>query len=511
MNKFLFFNKNVNKNFFNSFLKKFLFNFGEINTINLLDSIKNLGFKFATKGGISLSIQEFKVPNLRNKLINDSFFKLNQEKINLNENCYNYLSKTYQVWNNVNCLLRKKIIDFFVNQDKFNNLFMISTSGARGNLSQIYQMIGMRGLMSDNKGDIITEPILSNFKEGLKISEYLISSFGARKGIVDTALRTADSGYLTRRLVECCYNVAIRGLNCRSKRFIDYSNLSDLILSYDDHFIYRNIFSNEINFNKKNKVFSIDFLRKKINTNIFVYSPLSCQYKQSICQHCYGYRSIKKKVELGKPVGILAGQSLGEPATQMTMRTFHTGGVSSNSEYDSNTTNISGFLKLKNLTYNFSFINLINFNNKEINILIKNEDFLYSKNFLKRIKNFFLKKGTNVSELKLFNFDSSTYEYCSFKLLFSEFSGQVFNLENKNYNKDMFDNLVLISSNQYIKILPILISKIRFAVDNLNKKKFLLFIKNYRNFIWTKLIKLIKINRVIETKIEVITILNKFK
>jgi len=224
MNKLIFINKNVDKKFFNDFLKQFLINFNTYSTLNLLDSLKQLGFKFATKGGISISIEDFKT-SLKKKIINKSFYDIYNKNQNLKkEHNINSLHNS-KIWNNANDFLKNNISKFFKNYDTFNNLYMISISGARGNMSQVHQMVGMRGLMSDNKGDLILNPILSNFREGIEISEYLISSFGARKGIVDTALRTADSGYLTRRLVECSYNILIRDIKCNSNRYINYNSL----------------------------------------------------------------------------------------------------------------------------------------------------------------------------------------------------------------------------------------------------------------------------------------------
>ncbi len=450
-NDLLFFNTNVNKTFFNSFIKKFLFNFGDFNTTSLLDSLKNLGFKFATKGGISLSIEDFKTPKLKKYLINESFYKVQKS---LNENSTNYLIKTSSIWNNASYLLQTNIVKFFKNKDNFNNLYMISFSGARGNFSQVHQMIGMRGLMSDNKGDLISHPIISNFREGITIAEYLISSFGARKGIVDTALRTADSGYLTRRLVECAYNVLIRDIKCDSKRSVDYSSISNNKFCFEGHFIFNAYKS--INYKKiyKNSHIIENKTSKLKFKHIYIRSPFTCSYKQSICLYCYGVRKISKSLNnLGLPIGLIAGQSLGEPATQMTMRTFHTGGTFMSTELNKDQFNISGFLNTI-ISGKFIKINIIDFKNNKSSIKLNNFNYSFFN-----LKDTYIKKGKNLADLNFIPTNIYQKE-TSFKLVTSKFSGEIFNLGDTNYNLkniNFVHDYILISSeiltNNYLKIL----------------------------------------------------------
>ena len=212
-------------------------------------------------------------------------------------------------------------------------------SGARGNISQVQQLIGMRGLMADPNGQIIHLPIKSNFREGLTSTEYLISCYGARKGVVDTALRTATAGYLTRRLVDTAQQVVICQLDCNTRKGIFLSNLyqgNKLIFSLKDQLLGRTLSKNI--FHVKNKYFGIrnqqldqetsSFLAKNFN-KIFVRSALSCESSNyTLCQLCYGWNlSHARLVSLGEVVGVIAAQSIGEPGTQLTMRTFHTGGV----------------------------------------------------------------------------------------------------------------------------------------------------------------------------------------
>ena len=209
-------------------------------------------------------------------------------------------------------------------------------SGARGNLSQVRQLVGMRGLMADPNGQIIDIPIIHNFREGLTITDYIMSAYGARKGVVDTALRTADSGYLTRRLIDVAQDVIIREQDCQTKHSLKIYKKEKL-----EHFfeklvgltaaetIYSNTFKSILI--KKNEQITEKIASAIINENINsikVHSPLTCQSSRSICQKCYGWNlSYSKLVNLGEAVGIIAAQSIGEPGTQLTMRTFHTGGI----------------------------------------------------------------------------------------------------------------------------------------------------------------------------------------
>lgn len=208
-------------------------------------------------------------------------------------------------------------------------------SGARGNMSQVRQLIGMRGLMADQDGNIIDLPIETNFREGLSSADYMISSYGARKGIVDTALKTADSGYLTRRLIYLCQELIIRELDCKSKEgillFLKHNQLKKnaigrTLISYKRNNVEKLIIDS--------RVITEDVVNELISNNsllLNVRSPLTCNSAESICQKCYGWNLVhSKEISLGEAVGILAAQSIGEPGTQLTMRTFHTGGIFTN-------------------------------------------------------------------------------------------------------------------------------------------------------------------------------------
>jgi DNA-directed RNA polymerase subunit beta' len=217
---------------------------------------------------------------------------------------------------------------------------MMAFSGARGNISQVRQLVAMRGLMADPQGQIIDLPIKSNFREGLTVTEYIISSYGARKGLVDTALRTADSGYLTRRLVDVAQDIIIREIDCGTQRSIIIKDMvanNQVLIPIANRLVGRVLFEtlyyphdggviahvNQDLDHETNKII-VDAGIKSVS----VRSPLTCDSARSVCQFCYGWNLAHGSlVDLGEAVGIIAAQSIGEPGTQLTMRTFHTGGV----------------------------------------------------------------------------------------------------------------------------------------------------------------------------------------
>ncbi len=212
-------NKTINKKEIKNLIKWFICNYGGLRTERLLDKLKELGFKISTKAGISLNLEDLEVPMSKKDLIKNAeqdIKNLNKE-VNLGQiNVVKYTEKTNKVWANTNELLKEDIIETFRQKNIINPLYIMTLSGARGNISQIKQLVGMRGLMSDSQGEIISMPIKSNLKEGLNIKEYFISCYGARKGIVDTALKTANSGYLTRRLIYASQNQIIKKTDCQT-------------------------------------------------------------------------------------------------------------------------------------------------------------------------------------------------------------------------------------------------------------------------------------------------------
>ena len=234
--KIINFNRTFDKNEIKNLINWFLTNYGSLRTQKLLDKLKELGFKYSTKAGISLGIEDFKIPPIKNtlfknteKLVIKNTKNYEKGKINITK----HIKKITEIWNTTNEILKNEIITNFRQTDLINPLYMMTLSGARGNISQIKQLVGMRGLMSDSQGEIINLPIKNNFKEGLNVTEYFISCYGARKGLVDTALKTANSGYLTRRLVYVSQGQIIKQPNCKTK----YSNIVLIIINNKKNFI----------------------------------------------------------------------------------------------------------------------------------------------------------------------------------------------------------------------------------------------------------------------------------
>lgn len=318
-------------------------NYGIARAANMADRLKDLGFYYATKAGISLSLEDLRIPPVKKSLLESTInliiqadYKYKRGEITAVER----FQKVIDTWNNSSEMLKKEVIKYFKNTDPLNAIYMMAFSGARGNISQVRQLVGMRGLMSDPQGQIIDLPISSNFREGLTVTDYFISSYGARKGLVDTALRTADSGYLTRRLVDVAQDVIIRDFDCKTSKGIILENIIDnnkLVISLEQILIGRvlaeDIFdplNNSLIARSNqdvNDVLSKNIVKAGIN-KVLVRSPITCNAADSVCQKCYGWNLAHGKlVDLGEAVGIIAAQSIGEPGTQLTMRTFHTGGV----------------------------------------------------------------------------------------------------------------------------------------------------------------------------------------
>nr|QCI08975.1 RNA polymerase b'-subunit [Inkyuleea mariana] len=318
-------------------------NYGIARAANMADRLKDLGFYYATKAGISLSLEDLRIPPSKQNLLSitmksiaDTDSRYRRGEITAVER----FQKVIDTWNNASENLKKQVVQYFKNTDPLNSIYMMAFSGARANISQVRQLVGMRGLMSDPQGQIIDLPIASNFREGLTITDYFISSYGARKGLVDTALRTADSGYLTRRLVDVAQDVIIRESDCKTSKGILLEEMIDnhkILINLEQALLGR-VLAEDIIDPISNHIVAyagqdIDPIvsNKIINLglrNILVRSPLTCNSIRSVCQSCYGWNLAHGKiVDLGEAVGIIAAQSIGEPGTQLTMRTFHTGGV----------------------------------------------------------------------------------------------------------------------------------------------------------------------------------------
>ena len=318
-------------------------NYDSMQACFLADELKYLGFKYASQAGISISIEDLKIPFVKNLMLETANREIiNAEKIYLKGKITDVerFQKIIDTWSLTSESLKDQIIYFFKNYDPLNSVYIMAFSGARGNLSQVRQLIGMRGLMSDPNGEILKLPIKKNFREGLTITDYLMSGYGARKGIVDTALKTANSGYLTRRLIDVAQDILIREKDCLTSHSfllsISNNQLKKIDLIYDK--ILGRVLSKPV-FDSKTKT-----LIAKTNTQVtpklieefqqrqikefYIRSPLTCNLYRAICQKCYGWDLANENlVDIGEAVGILAGQSIGEPGTQLTMRTFHTGGI----------------------------------------------------------------------------------------------------------------------------------------------------------------------------------------
>jgi hypothetical protein len=311
----------------------------------LFDNLKLLGFYFATSAGISVSINQLKTPldkNIEFLKIYRLFSKNTKDWETGTISEYNKYKFTLEQWNFATELLKDKLVQSYLCNDPTNPIFMMSFSGARGNLSQVKQLIGARGLMADQSGNLIELPILSNFKEGLTTTDYIISSYGARKGVIDTALKTAEAGYLTRRLIFLVEPIIIKDLDCKDiyginifqkKRLFFYSIEKPLIKikTKKEFKAFNNmlLFKKQCRYKGLNKVFYSLFSKHLKNISaIHSRSILSCKLYPSSCQKCYGIDYAKNTlISLGEAVGIIAAQSIGEPGTQLTMRTFHTGGA----------------------------------------------------------------------------------------------------------------------------------------------------------------------------------------
>ncbi len=334
-----FINKQMDKKSLNNLLSQIYLEYGGAKTATLANSLKNLGYKFATKSGVTISISDLSVPQAKSKLLEDA------EK-EIDKSTHRYLkgeiteveryTKVIDTWSETTSKLTDSVVGNF---NRLNPVYMMAFSGARGNLSQVSQLVGMRGLMADAQGQIIDLPIKSNFKEGLSVTEYIISSYGARKGLVDTALKTADSGYLTRRLVDVAQDVIIRDADCHTEKSIRMKGIMDgekVIAPLSDRLLGRTI-AEDIKDEAGNVIIKSgttldrEDVKKvaKLNLNeLDVRSALTCGLEYGVCQKCYGWAmTTQKLVDVGEAIGIIAAQSIGEPGTQLTMRTFHTGGV----------------------------------------------------------------------------------------------------------------------------------------------------------------------------------------
>jgi len=335
-----FMNLTINKRSLEKIISFVYRNYGAEKTVIILDKIKKVGFDFATSSGISIGIVDLEIPSAKDKIIDAT-----EKEVDKIQEQYNYglimederEQKIVNSWTKAS----NDVVDAILqNLSKFNPLYIMADSGARGSKRQIGQLAGMRGLMADPSGKIIEFPIRSNFRDGLSVLEYFISTHGARKGLADTALRTSKSGYLTRRLVDVAQDAIIREDDCGTTDGIMIRAFQDdgnVIETLEERLIGR-IAQEEI-IDPKTKKIIIEIgqeinerMAKKIAesgiTEVKVRSVLTCMAEHGICAKCYGKdMATGKKVNIGEAVGVIAAQSIGEPGTQLTLRTFHTGGI----------------------------------------------------------------------------------------------------------------------------------------------------------------------------------------
>ena len=418
----IFFNHSFDKKRLKTFIYWVLKTFGEKEALTIVEQLKSMGFDNATKAGLSIGLHDLTTPSKKRLLISraqTTMNKTDQEFRGAEVTATERSQRIVDTWHRTSEDLRKQVVDYFSTYDQLNSVYMMALSGARGNFSQVRQLIGMRGLMADPQGQIISFPIRSNLREGLTLTEYFISCSGARKGLVDTALRTADTGYLTRRLVDISHHVVVKKVSCYTSRGIALKTLrtsQKILLPLRDRLVGRvlaeDIYVDSVKpitkrnkqhdqdkkpIARKNQEISPDLALKislvrvdgvktdnktkfssslqatlnrnkafgktptlhedkvtalsgitetksrllfnkdrstanlstpQISEQVLVRSPLTCTYTHEVCQLCYGWSMAQGSlVSLGEAVGVIAGQSIGEPGTQLTMRTFHTGGV----------------------------------------------------------------------------------------------------------------------------------------------------------------------------------------
>ena len=335
--------------------------FGFAKTSELIDKIKDFGFHYGTMAGITVGIEDLEIPETKKTILEKAEADVTEveqqykagEIIDIER-----YRRTVAIWSEA---VEKITTEMMDNLDEFNPVYMMANSGARGSIKQMRQLGGMRGLMSDTQGRIIEVPIKANFREGLNILEFFMSSHGARKGLADTALRTADSGYLTRRLVDISHEVIVNHDDCGCDGGIVVSDLVDagkVIEKLGERIYGRNLAEDLVHNGEviatRNTLIMEDLIQKIEELEIRevkIRTPLTCKLEKGVCKKCYGVDlSNHKEILKGEAVGVVAAQSIGEPGTQLTMRTFHTGGVATAAEVQSDyKAEAAGKVKLKDI------------------------------------------------------------------------------------------------------------------------------------------------------------------
>ncbi len=402
-------NKNINFDMMNKILTKkevsniidAVYRFcGQKETVLFADHIMQIGFKYAAIAGISFGKDDLIIPSDKNDLLNTTQLKVQEYEDQYQDGLITQgekYNKVVDAWSECTNRVADKMLDVISSpsdDQPINSVYMMAHSGARGSAAQLKQLSGMRGLMAKPSGEIIENPIKSNFKEGLSVLEYFTSTHGARKGLADTALKTASSGYLTRRLVDVAQDAVIRELDCNTKKGVLVEEIvesGNITSPLTERILGRTPVENIIDENQNTIVNSGEIISEKHLESISnlglrslkIRSVLTCETEDGICAKCYG-RDLARgtEVNIGEAVGIIAAQSIGEPGTQLTMRTFHIGGAASSSVEQSNATSpVSGNIKLENIKIiEDRFKNKIVLSrNGKIKIVDKNSD-KYSSN-----------------------------------------------------------------------------------------------------------------------------------
>ncbi|MFA3782825.1 DNA-directed RNA polymerase subunit beta' [Melioribacteraceae bacterium 4301-Me] len=371
-----FINELLVKKIFSGLIYKMFIKLGNVVTAKFLDDLKELGYRYATAAGISISFSDMLIPEEKEKLIEESNKKvssiLNEHEQGLITDAERY-NKIIDVWTHTTNNVSKYLMDRLkTDQSGFNPLHMMVDSGARGSQEQVRQLAGMRGLMmkpqkslTGQSGEIIENPIVANFKEGLSVLEYFISTHGARKGLADTALKTADAGYLTRRLCDVAQDVIVSEIDCGTIRGVYITALKDVELEREPlaERITGRVAQEDI-YDPRNDELIIEAgeliteeIAERIDEanidQVYIRTVLTCESKRGVCAKCYGRNlTTGDLVEIGEAVGIIAAQSIGEPGTQLTLRTFHLGGTSSRIASQSQVeTNVAGTVRFDRINY----------------------------------------------------------------------------------------------------------------------------------------------------------------
>ncbi|MFS8908396.1 DNA-directed RNA polymerase subunit beta'', partial [Synechococcus sp. OH2] len=305
--------------------------YGTARTAQMADALKAMGFKYATQAAVSISIEDLRIPPSKRQLLAQAEAEIEAatERYTRGEITeVERYQKVIDTWNQTNDQIKEEMLSNFRQNDPLNSVYMMANSGARGNVSQVRQLVGMRGLMANPQGEIIDLPIKTNFREGLTVTEYIISSYGARKGLVDTALRTADSGYLTRRLVDVSQDVIVRESDCGTDQGILLEPLMDgdkVVVSLEERLVGRVLARDVVHpqtqeiIARRNQEVDHDLAKAIVEAGIrqvMVRSPLTCEANRSVCRMCYGWSLAHSRlVDLGEAVGVIAAQSIGEPGT----------------------------------------------------------------------------------------------------------------------------------------------------------------------------------------------------